>query len=55
MADTLTWLSPLLAVHDDATLFRVQAGPYASREDARAAAGSIRSALQLVPMIVERR
>ena len=55
VADTLTWLSPHLAVHDDATLFRVQAGPYASREDARAAAGSIRSALQLVPVIVERR
>ena len=55
VANALTWLSPRLAVHDDATLFRLQAGPYASREDARAAADRIRSALQLVPVIVERR
>jgi rare lipoprotein A len=55
VADALAWLSPRLAVHDDAPLFRLQAGPYANREDARGAAESIRNALQLVPVIVERR
>ena len=55
VGDALAWLSPRLAVHDDASLFRLQAGPYASRADARDAADSIRSALQLVPVIVERR
>ncbi|MEO7336804.1 MAG: septal ring lytic transglycosylase RlpA family protein, partial [Caldimonas sp.] len=49
------WLSPLLAVFTDASLFRLQAGPYESREQARGAADSIRAALQLVPVIVERR
>lgn len=51
----LEGLSPLLAVFGDAALFRLQAGPYPSREEARGAAESIRAALQLVPVIVERR
>jgi rare lipoprotein A len=51
----LDWLSPLLAVFSDAALFRLQAGPYASRDEARASADRIRDALQLVPVIVERR
>ena len=51
----LDWLSPLLAVFSDASLFRLQAGPYPSRNDARTAAERIRSELQLVPVIVERR
>ena len=51
----LDWLSPLLAVFSDASLFRLQAGPYPSRSDASTAAERIRSALQLVPVIVERR
>ncbi len=55
VAGELTWLTPLLAVFDDASLFRLQAGPYPSRERARDAAESIRAALQLVPLIVERR
>ena len=48
-------LAPLLALFIDLPLFRLQAGPYPSREDARAAAGHIRAALRLVPVIVERR
>ena len=36
-------------------LFRLQAGPYASREEAREGAERVRDALQLVPLIVERR
>ena len=55
VAGALEWLSPRLTVHDDASLFRLQAGPYASRDDARGAAEIIRGALQLVPVIVERR
>jgi rare lipoprotein A len=55
VADALEWLSPRLAVRGDAPLFRLQAGPYASLADARGAAASIRGALQLVPVIVERR
>jgi rare lipoprotein A len=55
IAGELAWLTPLLTVFDEASLFRLQAGPYASRERARDAADSIRAALQLVPLIVERR
>jgi rare lipoprotein A len=51
----LTWLAPQLAVFQDASLFRLQAGPYATRDDARAQAERVREALQLVPVIVERR
>ncbi|HEX6722078.1 MAG TPA: SPOR domain-containing protein, partial [Burkholderiaceae bacterium] len=49
------WLTPLMAVFTDRELHRLQAGPYASRSDATGAAEQVRSALQLVPLIVERR
>ena len=49
------WLAPLLAVFSDASVFRLQAGPYPSRDEARAVAERVRAALQLVPVIVERR
>ena len=52
---TLEGLSPLLAVFNESAWFRLQAGPYASRDEARGAADSIRAALQLVTVIVERR
>jgi rare lipoprotein A len=51
----LEWLAPLMAVFSDAALYRLQAGPYPSRDEARAGAERIREALQLVPVIVERR
>ncbi|WP_367153713.1 septal ring lytic transglycosylase RlpA family protein [Methylibium sp.] len=51
----LDWLAPLMAVFSDAPLFRLQAGPYASLDDARGAAERVREALRLVPVIVERR
>ena len=51
----LDWLSPLLAVFQDAALYRLQAGPYPSRDEARGVAERVRSGLQLVPVIVERR
>ena len=49
------WLAPLLAVFSDASVFRLQAGPYPSRDEARGVAERVRLALQLVPVIVERR
>lgn len=55
VAAELGWLAPLLGVFDDNALFRLQAGPYPSRDEASAVAERVRSALQLVPMIVERR
>lgn len=55
VADELDWLAPRLAVFVDTPLFRLQAGPYASREEAREGAERVRDALQLVPLIVERR
>ncbi|HEY8709368.1 MAG TPA: septal ring lytic transglycosylase RlpA family protein, partial [Burkholderiaceae bacterium] len=51
----LDWLSPLLAVFNDASLFRLQAGPYPSHAEARRVAERVRDGLKLVPTIVERR
>jgi rare lipoprotein A len=55
VAAELDWLAASLAVFSDSSLFRLQAGPYPSRDEARASAERIREALQLVPVIVERR
>jgi rare lipoprotein A len=51
----LDWLTPLLAVFNDTALYRLQAGPYPSREEARGVAERVRDGLKLVPVIVERR
>ena len=51
----VAWLAPLLAVFNDPTTFRLQAGPYASRDEAHGVAQRVREALQLVPVVVERR
>jgi rare lipoprotein A len=51
----LDWLAPLLAVFSEPSIFRLQAGPYPSRNEAQEAAARIRDALKLVPLIVERR
>jgi len=55
VATEAPWLAPLLAVFSERTLHRLQAGPYASRAEAQAAAQRLRDGLQLVPAIVERR
>jgi len=55
VAVELDWLSPLLAIFNDAAMFRLQAGPYPTRDDARLAADRIRGGLKLVPVIIERR
>ncbi|MET0335200.1 MAG: septal ring lytic transglycosylase RlpA family protein [Rhizobacter sp.] len=49
------WLAPLLTVLGEPQLFRLQAGPFASRSEAQDAASRIREGLKLVPVIVERR
>lgn len=51
----LDWLAPRLAVVSEANMFRLQAGPYASRDEAQVAAQRVRDSLQLVPLIVDRR
>jgi rare lipoprotein A len=46
---------PRVAVVDEAAVFRVQAGPYATRAAALQAAEQLRAGLGLSPLIVERR
>jgi rare lipoprotein A len=48
-------LSPLLAVFHEAPLFKLQLGPYPSRDQAQAVARQARSLLQLSPIVLERR
>ena len=51
----LDWMAPMLAIFKDKQLNRLQAGPYASREDARQAADRVHAALALAPIVLERR
>jgi rare lipoprotein A len=51
---TAPWLQPQLAVFREAAVYRLQAGPYADRDAASAAAERIRQTLHLVPMLVQR-
>ena len=55
LIDEQPWLAPLLAVFTDHGLNKLQAGPWVTREDARSAAEHVRTALQLVPTIIEKR
>jgi len=55
LIDEQPWLAPLMAVFTERGLNKLQAGPYASREEARSAAERVRTALQLVPTIVEKK
>lgn len=48
-------LAPMLAVFHEAALFKLQVGPYDSREQAQAAARQAATTLQIKPMVVERR
>jgi rare lipoprotein A len=54
VASELDWIAPLLAVFNDSSVHRLQAGPYASRDEASAVADRLHEALKLVPVIVER-
>jgi rare lipoprotein A len=48
-------LGPQLKVFSERGLYRVQAGPYASRDVAREMAEQLRAGLQLSPLVLERR
>lgn len=49
------WLGPLLAVFSDSAWYRVQAGPYASREQAQRAADVLNELASLPALIVRKR
>ena len=55
LAQTLAEISPLLAVFKDGGLHRLQAGPFATRDDARAAAQRVQAATGLAALVVERK
>lgn len=55
VANELSGLLPMLAVFHEAALYKLTVGPYATRSDALQAAEQAREALQLDPMVVERR
>ncbi len=55
VATELDWLAPLMAIFNEAAVHRLQAGPYASRDEAGNVSQRIRQALQLVPVIIERK
>lgn len=55
VASDLTALSPLLAVFHEAPYFKLQVGPYGSRDEAIAAAQQAKDALQVTPLVIERR
>ncbi len=53
--ETVEGLAPLLAIFNEQSLYRVQAGPFATRDQAQRSAERVREKLLLVPMVVERR
>ncbi len=54
VADDANWLAPVLEVVSESELFRLLAGPYATRAAADDTASRIRDALRLVPVVVAR-
>ena len=48
-------LAPMMAVFKEAAVYKLQVGPYASRQEAQDAARTVKEALQLVPLVIERR
>jgi rare lipoprotein A len=55
IAADLASIQPMLAVFHEATYFKLQVGPYGTRDQAMAAAQQVRTALQLNPLVIERR
>jgi rare lipoprotein A len=49
------WLAPMLAVFAERSVYRVQAGPFASRSEAQGVAERLQSVLNAVPLVTERR
>ncbi len=54
LARELAWLEPWLAIFDDRALYRLQAGPYATRSEAQGTAERIRGAASVQPMVLQR-
>jgi rare lipoprotein A len=54
VAQQLDWLAPLLAVFTEKQQHRLQAGPYASREQAAAAAARLREAGRVGVLVLQR-
>lgn len=48
-------MAPLMAVFKEAAGFKLQVGPYVTREEASEAARYVRDAMHLVPLVLERR
>ena len=55
LARELAWLEPWLAIIDDSALFRLQAGPFATRSEAQGTAERIRGTAALQPLVLQRR
>ncbi|MDQ6684091.1 MAG: septal ring lytic transglycosylase RlpA family protein [Pseudomonadota bacterium] len=55
VADEVDWLAPQLTTFAEADVYRVLAGPYASRAAALEASARIRDRLGLSPFVIERR
>ena len=55
LARELAWLEPWLAIVDDSALFRLQAGPFATRDEAQGTAERIRGEASLQPVVLQRR
>ena len=55
LARELGWLEPWLAIFDERSLFRVQAGPFATRGEAQGTAERIRAAAPVQPLLLQRR
>ncbi len=55
MAGELSALTPMMAVFHEMPLFKLQLGPFASKDEAHAAARQVRDALQISPMVLQRR
>jgi rare lipoprotein A len=51
----LAWLEPWLAIIDDRALYRLQAGPYATRSEAQGTAERIRGVTSVQPRVLQRR
>jgi len=51
----LAWLEPWLAIIDDSALYRLQAGPFATRSEAQGTAERIRGEAALQPVVLQRR
>ena len=47
--------APMLVVFNEQSLYRVQVGPFARRDNSQRAAERLREKMRLAPLVVERR